>query len=155
MRIINFAVLTILLLTTCQQMKNDKLLIVRDTDYIEPAYRFDIVSKGDSLFSLHERYFVLGYKKHKDKFEEAALALACKRLNDSLQISRYEIDFQDTGMRSGGHEEGDNYSVVFSEPITYFVWYRARPDSIVINRKKDNYFVQELNPFACDLVPKD
>ncbi|MEZ4986409.1 MAG: hypothetical protein R2795_15450 [Saprospiraceae bacterium] len=48
---------------------------MRDIDYFEPAYRFDRIEAGDSLFTLNERYFVFNYNAHKDAFAEVVIDL--------------------------------------------------------------------------------
>lgn len=140
---------TILLaLTSCKQ--ENRFLLVRDNDYFEPAYRFSEMSNNDSLFTLHERYFVFNYAANKDRFRDTVLHLICNRLNDSLSVSYYNVDFQEIWWSySGTYEEGTPLPAEITKPIFSCIWDILIPDSVVFKYDKESHYDKEMNSFDC------
>lgn len=138
-----------LLLSSCNN--NNRLEIIRDNHYFEPPYRFEGIENGDSIIYLGERYFVLNYRDHKDEFEQAALEILCNKLNDSVKVSIYYLDFQDVGIFGPTkYKEGMSFSDEFSTPIVTMLWNKSLPDSIQFEFESDDSGLnQEMRPFDC------
>lgn len=139
-----------MLLSSCSNKEN-KLEIIRDTRYFEPPYRFEGMENGDSIIYLSERYFVLNYRDHKDVFEQAALEVLCNKLNDSVKVSIYFVDFQDVGIFGPTkYKEGMPLSAELSSPIVTMLWNKSLPDSIQFEYDtNDGSLNQRLRSFDC------
>ncbi len=122
--------------------------MVRDSDYFEPPLRIDERVKDRICFSLHERYFVFGYNKNKEKFDSLLVDLICKKMNGNELISNIQIVFEDCG-KYATYEKGENLSADFTKTIVFLGWDMENPD-IIKSEWTENHETRMI-PFPCVL----
>ena len=140
-----YIVLT-LIVFSCYR-NEQQLLIIRDDHFVEPPYRLDDNLANDSLYRMSERYFVFNYSKNKDSFDLKATQLVCSKLNDSLRLSYYYIDFQD--FYYGEYDEGTPLSASFTTNIYSLKWVTSKPNVITYIYENDGRVKEVTRAFNC------
>lgn len=135
-------------------IRENRFLIIRDADFMEPAYRFERVVANDSLYGLHERYFVFNYSYNERMFDSASIKLLCESLNDSLLVSFCSFDFQDMDNWWGKYDERDALGADFTKTIVVYTWDISQPRVLVASWGEIPNETRELIPFDCLLNRK-
>lgn len=99
---------------------------------------------------MSERYFVFNYSRNKDSFDLKATQLVCSKLNDSLKLSYYYIDFQDIGdFYYGEYDEDTPLSASFTTNIYSLKWDTSKPNVITYIYENDGRIKEVARTFNC------
>ena len=109
-----------ILFFSCEREK--RFLVIEDSDFFFPPYRFQMMDGGDSLYSLTKRFYVYNYEDNKLEFDSIVKNMIFEAIRDSVPLSNCEFIFLQMPNNSKMYNEGDIQSPGFKKRIASFYW---------------------------------